>query len=414
MKWVKVKPGLFRREVAKGQFEYKYRVAQKDGVGADVDTIRKQNDRGEPFRTQREAEAHRKAYIAEIMGRTERSVNIPDLHTLQEIFNDYEEKRGVTLAPNSLSKHKGDMKNHIAPYFRRRRIESITPGEITNFVTGLRAKQAYATTRSVLATMAKVWKYSYEVGIISRDTYVELFVDNITKIRVPKLDKDKQAKKSPEVYSHEQIERFRMRAKQEGDVFDILILLCYYGGVRLSEALGLMWSDVNLDNGYITVRRQVAYNKNTHITYIGPTKSRVNRIFLVPPPLLTALADWKKEQEACRKKLGKGYKANEELENHVDGSITKGGDFVLRNEVGTLLTRSKANHFRERVQKDLGEHFYFHGLRHTVVSRLAGAGVPIKNISDFIGHSDTRTTEQFYLGIDELGQQKLAEAIQNL
>lgn len=126
------------------------------------------------------------------------------------------------------------------------------------------------------------------------------------------------------------------------------------------------------------------------------------------------MADWKKEQEECRKKLGKRYKANEELENHVDGSITKGGDFILRNEMGILITRSKANHFRERVQKDLGEHFYFHGLRHTVVSRLAGAGVPIKNISDFIGHSDTRTTEQFYLGVDELGQQKLAEAIQNL
>lgn len=412
--WIQVEPGIFRREVGVKKYEFKYRVKQKDGVGATVDTIHKVNDKGEPFRTLKETKAHRKAYIDEIMARTERSVSVPNLHTLQEIFDDYVEKRGVMLAPNSLTKHKGDMK-HITAHFKKRRIESITPGEILNFVTGLREKQAYATTRSVLATMAKVWKYAYEVGIIDRDTYIEIFVDTTTKVRVPKVAKDRQAKnKQPEVYTTAQIETFCSLAKQMGTVYYILTLLCYYGGLRLSEAMGLQWQDVNWETGKITVHRQLVYDKNNHTTHVGLTKSKVDRIFQAPPALLFALAEWKIEQEQQRKEQGRNYLNGEVLEDRADGGFIKGGDFVLRDQQGELLTHSKAGHFREYIQKQSGEHFYYHALRHTIVSRLAGAGVPLKNVSTFIGHSDTRTTELFYLGLDELGEDKLTAAIQNL
>lgn len=412
--WVQVEPGIFRKEVGVKKFEFKYRVKQKDGVGAKVDTIHKVNERGEPFRTLKETKAHCKAYIEEIMSRTERSMSVPNLHTLQEIFDDYVEKRGVLLAPNCLTKHKGDMK-HITAHFKKRRIDSITPGEILNFVTGLREKQAYSTTRSVLATMAKVWKYAYEVGIIDRDTYIEIFVDTTTKVRVPKVAKDRQAKKKqPEVYTTAQIETFCSLAKQMGTVYYILILLCYYGGLRLSEAMGMQWQDVNWETGKITVHRQLVYDKNCHTTHIGPTKSKVDREFQAPPTLLSALSEWKVEQEQHRKEQGHNYLANEVLEDRVDGGIVKGGAFVLRDECGELITHSKAGHFREHMQQQSGDHFYYHALRHTVVSRLAGAGVPLKNVSAFIGHSDTRTTEMFYLGLDELGENKLAAAIQNL
>lgn len=420
-KWKKVivrgkeKENFYCREDSKGKLEYRYRVHQQDSMGKMVDTWKKQDDKRQPFRTIKEAEAHRKAFIEEIMGRTERSMSVPDLYTLQEIFEDYVEKRGVTLAPSSLSKHRGDMKNHITPHFKRRRIGSITAGEIKNFITGLRSKQAYETSRSVLATMAKVWKYAYELGIIDRNIYIELFVDTTTKVTVPKLLKDKIAQtKQPEVYTMAQIERFCNYAKQEGTVYYILLLLCYYAGVRQSEALGLMWNDINWNTGKIVIHRQLAYHRLRHIDYIGPTKSKVDRIFQAPPALLAALLEWQEEQERYRVQLGKRYQDNEELENTIEGGTVKGGDFVLRCPNGVLLNRSEASHFRERAQRKLGDHFTFHGLRHTVVSRLSGSGVPLKNISHFIGHADSRTTEKYYLGIDELGEEKLMAAIASL
>ena len=44
--WVQVKPGIFRKHIGKKEFEYKYRVKQKDGVGITVDTIHRLNNRG--------------------------------------------------------------------------------------------------------------------------------------------------------------------------------------------------------------------------------------------------------------------------------------------------------------------------------------------------------------------------------
>lgn len=413
--WVLYKEGIYRREIGKGQYEYKFRVKKIDGTGTLIDTTRGLNSQRKPFRTLREVEAYRKAFEEELDARTERSVSVPDLHTLQEIFEDYLDKRGPTLAPNSISKHKGDVKNHIITYFKKRKIESITLGEIRNFITKLRENQAYSTTRSVLATMAKIWKYAYEMGIIDRSTYLEIFVDRATKVTIPELPKDKQSKtEQAEVYTSAQLETFYECAKQEGKVYFILLLLCYYGGLRLSEALGLRWQDIDWNKGIIAVRQQLVYDKNNHITHINFTKSKVDRIFLAPPSLLGALAEWKTEQEENRRRLGRKYRNCEGLEDRKNGGTLKNSDLILRGETGEPVTHSKAGHVRERIQKKSGEHFYFHGLRHTVVSNLASQGVPLKNISNFIGHSDTRTTERFYLGTDELGEKKLMSALQNL
>jgi len=194
----------------------------------------------------------------------------------------------------------------------------------------------------------------------------------------------------------------------------ILVLICYYTGVRQTEALGLMWHDINWDTGKIIIHRKLAYNRITHIDYIGPTINKVDRIFQAPPALLSALAEWREEQQRHKSQLGRNYQDNEKLENTIEGGTIKAGDFVLRFPNGKSMNGSEASHFRERAQKKLGDHFTFHGLRHTVVSRLSGSGVPLKNISHFIGHADSRTTEKYYLGIDELGEEKLMAAIANL
>lgn len=168
------------------------------------------------------------------------------------------------------------------------------------------------------------------------------------------------------------------------------------------------------ETGKIIIDHQLIYNKNTCVEELTTTKSKVERVFDAPPALLEVLQKWKSEQENNRKQLGRKYKANEELYDRQTEKTVKVADFILRDANGELLTHSKANHVRERIQKKTGLHFYYHGLRHTVVTRLSSSGVPIKNISEFIGHADTRTTQLFYLGIDELGEEKLAAAITKL
>ena len=267
--------------------------------------------------------------------------------------------------------------------------------------------------------MAQIWKYAYEMGVIDRMAYVEAFVDRSTKVAVSEKKnsqkKGAQKQRSPKkAFTTEQLEQFYTLARQEGEVYFVLMQLCYYGGLRLSEALGLRWKNLQWETGKITIDHQLIYNKNSCAREITNTKSKTTRVFDAPPALLEVLRNWKIEQESNRKQLGRKYKANEELYDRQYDKTVKGADFILRDANGELLTHSKANHVRERIQKKTGLHFYYHGLRRTVVSRLAGNGVPIKNISVYIGHADTRTTQDFYLGVDEVGEAKLAAAITKL
>ena len=104
--WVQVNKEkyFYRREVAKSKYEFKYRVNQKDALGNLVDTWKKINARREPFSSLKEAKAHRKAFIDEIMSRTVRSMSVPNIHTMQEIFDHYIANRGDALAPNTVNK----------------------------------------------------------------------------------------------------------------------------------------------------------------------------------------------------------------------------------------------------------------------------------------------------------------------
>lgn len=416
--WVKYKDNIYRRRVGAKEYEYKYRVKMKDGVGQQVDTWKKLDDKRQPFRTLKEAEAHRKAFVEELLNRTMQSISVPNLHTITEIWADYEKNRACTLSTNSMAKHDGNVRNHIVEYFGKKPIGAITIGDMKNFMASLKKKGlAPNTIIGIKATMEKVWGYAEELGIISRDFYIDAFSYKKTKISV-----EKPKRKRAETFKKTQLDTFIDYVRSKGTVYYVLFCLTYYGGVRVSEALGLTWKDILWSKNEIIVRQQLCYDKynkgNTkRRTYIKDVKELVPRTFYASPVLMEALKEWKSEQEENERRFGKNYKNKEVLDDERTERTSpsvKGWDFILRLEDGQLMSHSKANHFRAKAQKELGEHFYYHGLRHTVVTNLSGAGVPIANISKFIGHADTRTTEMYYLGDDEIGDEKLEAAIRTI
>lgn len=407
---VEGKDNFFRRRVSpKGkEYEYIYRVKLLDGLGTPIDTWRKLNNQRQPFRTLREAETHRKALVEELMTRTQQSAGAPKSRTLEAVFESYMENRGAGLTPNTISKWRGNMENHAIPYFKHRNIKTITVGEVKNFVLQMRRDYAWSTVQSVVTTMALVWQYAREMGIVSRETYLDLFVDKATKIKVPKKmpGEQEEKQKPPVTYTDEQLQRFYSYAQEQGTEFYVLLLLCYLGGVRLSEALGLCWSDINWDTGEITVARQLMYDKNTHQTYLNTTKSQTNRTFIMHEKLKATLLAWQAEQrDVC------GGEQVTRVKNQVTGLDVPSSDFILCRK-GGIITHSAANHFREGLKKKVDDSFFFHGLRHTIISNLAASGVPLKDISEFVGHAYLETTDKHYWATTKASHQKLLTALQ--
>lgn len=93
-------------------------------------------------------------------------------------------------------------------------------------------------------------------------------------------------------------------------------------------------------------------------------------------------------QEECKRVCGKCY--NKEYL-----------DYVCVDEMGNLLNPDYITQcFSRLLEKTELRHIRFHDLRHTCASMLLKNGVPMKQIQEWLGHSDFSTTANIYAHLD--------------
>jgi integrase len=143
----------------------------------------------------------------------------------------------------------------------------------------------------------------------------------------------------------------------EGSHLYGLILAGLHTGMRKAEMLGLVWPDVNFEQGYI----RVLTRKNGTYRYVNLT-------------------------DALRPHLVDARAMHEKLE------LTHGHVFTYKSRP---ITHS-VKHSLDRACRIAGvEPFGLHTLRHTFASHLAMAGVPQQIIQMILGHDDPRSTEKY-------------------
>ncbi|MFV0275171.1 MAG: tyrosine-type recombinase/integrase [Bacilli bacterium] len=65
--------------------------------------------------------------------------------------------------------------------------------------------------------------------------------------------------------------------------------------------------------------------------------------------------------------------------------------------------------WRRFIKKHNLKHVVYHGLRASYASYLYNRGIPIKEISESLGHSKTRTTDKYYLITDSNTNTRISE-----
>ena len=80
--------------------------------------------------------------------------------------------------------------------------------------------------------------------------------------------------------------------------------------------------------------------------------------------------------------------------------------------MGNLLTPDYITHSFSRIlEKNELRHIRFHDLRHTCASMLLKNGVPMKQIQEWLGHSDFSTTANIYAHLDYTAKLSSAQAM---
>ena len=154
-----------------------------------------------------------------------------------------------------------------------------------------------------------------------------------------------------------------------------------YTGMRVGELTALHWNEVDLDKAMITVKYNL-YRLDSEYQLSTPKTKSSARVIALPPQLVEILREQKAWQDERRKAAGNRW-------------IERGA--VFTGSYGEYMAKSYINlQFKQLLKKHNFPDIHIHDLRHANASLLINMGVPVKVISEHLGHRDTRTTETIY------------------
>ena len=89
-------------------------------------------------------------------------------------------------------------------------------------------------------------------------------------------------------------------------------------------------------------------------------------------------------------------------------------DYICVDQCGKLLRPNYVTeHFAWLIEKYGLKKIRFHDLRHSCASLLLASGVPMKNIQEWLGHSDFSTTANIYAHLDYSSKLTSASAMES-
>ena len=344
--------------------------------------------------------------------------------TLNEIFNHYLENGSYDRRDGTITKQKSIWTNHIGPVWGNRTIVSISSGDLKNYLSELYYRgsvynkfangYAYSYVEGFLKVFYLIWGYAQSMRWISRDTYYFMCEDKNTKLKMP--EKSKEDKDDEKIETYTQAEIDAMHARIENSNLHTAFLLGYYLGVRISECFGLMWSDIDWDKHTIHIQRQMLIQDSMRV--LGPPKTeKSDREIDIPDKLYEHLLAKKKFEQECREYYGSSYRATEVVKVRIykdqDDDLV-GGDFINRKKNGEILTSNSMKSWATKFEEELGIDFKYHNLRHTHASFLAAMNCPLVKLMKRMGHSKIETTNQYYFGDNEIADEKMIQAINQL
>ena len=271
------------------------------------------------------------------------------------------------------------VKKKIVPYFRNTGLTlgGIQARHIQSFyLHELKTLSANSVIREH-ANIHKALKYAVKMDLIPFNP-------------ADKVERPKKQKYIADYYRLEELEQLFEAAKDHP--YSLLIQMTAFYGLRRSEALGLRWDAIDFERNTITIRHIVTNAKVDGKCVLicadrAKTKSSLRSLPLVPnirEKLLALQEQQKENKRICGNSYSKKY----------DG-------YVFVDAMGNIFNpRSVTENFNKLLERNNLRHIRFHDLRHSCASLLLANDVPMKQIQEWLGHSDISTTANIYSHLD--------------
>ena len=310
------------------------------------------------------------------------------------LFADYMEQWldiiKSSVAVPTYASYSTTVKKIVAPYFRDKEVtlKNLTAKDIQEFYLKELQRVSASSVIHYHANIHKALKYAVKIDLID--------VNPADKVERPKKDRYVGS-----FYDADEVNALFEAAK--GTKLEMPILFGAFYGLRRSEAIGLKWDAIDFEQNTLTIRHTVTscdLDGKRILVAADTTKTKSSmRTLPLVPFMRERLLALKEEQKENRRLCGRSY-----IKDYVD--------YVCVNEIGDLI---KPHYVTESFPKLLKANglrtVRFHDLRHSCASLLLANGVPMKQIQEWLGHSDFSTTANIYAHLDYSSKLTSADAM---
>lgn len=206
---------------------------------------------------------------------------------------------------------------------------------------------------------------------------------------------------APEVHpwTGAQVAAFFEHVREAGDRLGPLYEVIVGCGLRRGEALGLRWSDVDLEGRVLRVRGTLSV-VNGRLSEGAPKTKASDASVGLSARVVEALVRQREQQDRDREKWASGYADEDRVFAREDGSPLR-PEYVLRR-------------FHVLADEAGLPHCKLHGLRHAAASLMLGGGVPLAIVSKTLRHSQVSITADIYGHLSPEVAQAAADALDSV
>ena len=175
-----------------------------------------------------------------------------------------------------------------------------------------------------------------------------------------------------------------------------LVLMLYLTGLRVGEALGLKFSDVDFDKKELNILRTA--DKLEKGVFDSPkTKGSIRKV-----SLNNTLIDL----------INRRANEVERLRDISEGNMEI--DLIFQDVDGKAILQDTLTRYSKKIGQTLGKNFGLHLLRTAHATELLTAGVNIKLVKERLGHSTIQTTLNHYTSISKGMEEQCIDALDGM
>lgn len=295
------------------------------------------------------------------------------------------------LQPDTIRSYTLNIENIIIPYFKKKNI----------LLKNLKAKDIQEFyIQSIIqrgVTASTVNRYHANIRKCLQDALKQgLVLSNQADL----VDKPKEKKYIANVLPV--MELLKILKTIEGTHLELPTFFSVYYGLRRGEAAGLLWSNIDFENKKIVIGNTLIEGEKRELINRKSLKTKSSyRTLELIPEVEKFLLEVKARQEQNKKFFKNSY--NYKYSDNI--CVKENGELI---KLGYITERFK------KITRKMGyEDIHFHCLRHSFATNMYDAGMDMKDLQKWLGHSVLSTTMDLYVHFLEKRIKESAKILEN-